>query len=147
MVLQDGNNLESSWTSIKLNQCPLGILFIRPSSWGMCWEYFIWKPVSHQSSRLEQGVGEMCLSAAVSLRCTVWKSSVMAYLMVIVQSGESPPSCLHAGIWGAQSAGNRSGRRVGRCGGSVVTTDTRWYLYNRFYEFAFLLDVIRCIKI
>lgn len=45
---------------------------------------------------------EMGLSAAASARCTVWKSSVMAYLMVIVWSGESPPSCLHAGVSGAR---------------------------------------------
>lgn len=65
----------------------------------MSFEYFIPKPVSQSEhgSRLERGSGEMDLSAAVSVCCTVWKSSVMAYLMVIVWRGESP-SCLHAGI-------------------------------------------------
>lgn len=45
----------------------------------------------------QTAAGEMGLSAAVLACCTVWKSSVMAYLMVIVQGGERLP-CLHAGI-------------------------------------------------
>lgn len=54
----------------------------------------------------------MSLSAAVSARCAVWKSSVMAYLMVIVRGGERPP-CLHAGICGVQSGGLRSSSSSG----------------------------------
>lgn len=96
-VLQDWNNLAVPGREVKSNQASqegaLGILFIGPSSWGMSWEYFIpQKPVSQSEhrGRLGQGSGEMGLSAAVSVCCTVWKSSVMAYLMVIVWSGESP---------------------------------------------------------
>ncbi|KAM7405220.1 hypothetical protein PAMP_012499 [Pampus punctatissimus] len=57
-------------------------------------------PKTSVTVRLDQGSREMGLSAAVSVSCTVWKSSVMAYLMVIVWAGDSPPSCLHAGVSG-----------------------------------------------
>lgn len=53
----------------------------------------------------QTAAGEMSLSAAVLARCSVWKSSVMAYLMVIVQGGERRPR-LHAGICGVQSGGH-----------------------------------------
>lgn len=59
---------------------------------------------------------EMSLSAAVLACCAVWKSSVMAHLMVIVQGGERRP-CLHAGICGGQSGG---------LGGSGVESGARW---------------------
>lgn len=78
--------------------------------WGIClppamtWE----EPVCHS----QIGAAQMSLSAAVSARCAVWKSSVMAYLMVIVRGGERPP-CLHAGICGVQSGGLRSSSSSG----------------------------------
>lgn len=62
------------------------------------------------------GAAQMSLSAAVSARCAVWKSSVMAYLMVIVRGGERPP-CLHAGICGVQSGGLRSSSSGAETGG------------------------------
>lgn len=74
--------------------------------------------------RLEWDSGELDLSAAVSFCCTVRKSSVMAYLMVIVWSGESTASCLHAGISGVccreDSAYSRGVKRVGVEGSAVV---------------------------
>lgn len=47
--------------------------------------------LSGHHCRRERGTA---LSAAISVCRGVWKSSVMAYLMVIVQSGENPQSCL-----------------------------------------------------
>lgn len=82
--------------------------------WGIClppamtWE----EPVCHS----QIGAAQMSLSAAVSARCAVWKSSVMAYLMVIVRGGERPP-CLHAGICGVQSGGPRSSSSGAETGG------------------------------
>lgn len=71
--------------------------------------------------------GEMSLSAAVSACCKVWKSSVMAYLMVIVRGGERPP-CLHAGICGVQSGG------LGGSGGGAAG---RWCDFTLGFIFPF----------
>lgn len=64
------------------------------------WRYVLRIPYPRTgvTIRPEQGPGEPGLSAAVSVHCTVRKSSVIAYLMVIVWSGESPLACLHAGV-------------------------------------------------
>lgn len=64
-------------------------LLVRPGSGPGC--------LREAALQSQTAAGEMSLSAAVSACCTVWKSSVMAYLMVIVQGGERLP-CLHAGI-------------------------------------------------
>lgn len=92
-ALQDGNSLSefldvsSIWSNIAEGQLvvlPLELCLI----WGLGSD---WRG---SSSRLEQGSGEMGLSAAVSVCCSVWKTSVMDYLMVIVWSGDGPSSCL-----------------------------------------------------
>lgn len=70
----------------------------------------------------------MSLSAAVSACCTVWKSSVMAYLMVIVQGGERLP-CLHAAICRVRSGG---------LGGSGGKTGGRWRDFTLGFFFFFL---------
>lgn len=63
----------------------------------------------------QTAAGGMSLSAAVSACCAVWKSSVMAYLMVIVRGGERLP-CLHAGICrgsGVEASAAAVGRQEG----------------------------------
>lgn len=115
--MQDGDG--SRWTGIKGGGEAMRYLFI-------C-RYVLRGLGTLGNQRCSQtAAGEMSLSAAVSACCTVWKSSVMAHLMVIVRGGERPP-CLHAGICGVQSGG---------LGGSGGETGGRWWDFTLGFFFS-----------
>lgn len=118
----------SQWNEIRRSRKPMRYLFTsRYDPRGL--------PSGNQC-RSRIAAAEMSLSAAVSARCAVWKSSVMAYLMVIVRGGERPP-CLHAGICGVQSGGLR------RCSSSSSGEETGGRREMVRFHSAFFPDFLR----
>lgn len=90
------------------------------------------------ADRASRDSGELGLSAAVSVCCTVRKSSVMAYLMVIVWSGESPASRLHAGISGVCSGGDSSYSRGEQKGGGGLLRELSHVSFQTSYKNMFV---------
>lgn len=137
---------ESNWTSVELNsKCCR-----KPISYFVCRSRGSLSPKkaateSMHRSRPERGCGQTSLSAAVSVRCSVWISSVMAYLMVIVQSGDSPSSRLHAGVSGVWIGGDCEGTRAKGGGRGLLQGRRDFLISSRFVTRH--MDVLSVISI